>query len=773
MDPGHYVDPLFIQGDVHIRAAEGVGSVVIEAPPGFGSTGFGTVTLTDLVLSSRSNVNLLTQRSGRLLLERCALWAMSSPSVYCQRGAQAHLRDCEVHAGRLVFDGGGGEVARTRFADAINNAVAIVDGAQAEISHCKIEKSRFSAVMVSDAFATIKHTEVVRSGHAAIAALDHAQVSVAECELHDLDAAAVFLHQGSRGTIEDVSINNAETGILVQEQADPEVRRCTIIACRDSGINVHDRGRGAYEDCTITDSGNVGVFVHEKSAARFQRTTVRGGVTGVSVLNARAAFNELNASEMENLGLYATEGASVECTSLAVDRCGGGLLATGDLTRVRAVNVQINDVHQCGVLAQGSARVEISDVAILRPGTAGFDCSGESRTHVRDAEVDRAGLGGVGVAGSAHMIAQNLTLTNSERYGFFATEKTHVELVSCTFRGNNDRDLLIKSVECAGRIQDCAIDVEVHLENSLISRPGAEDPADGASSSRDQGGQMSSISEMPGRSADVAPIPGPLAELDRLIGLGPVKEQVKKQINMVRIATVRQKHGMAVAPVSRHLIFSGPPGTGKTTVARLYGRILTEIGALANGQVREVSRTDLVGGYLGHTAKKTREAFESASGGVLFIDEAYALARQFGANADFGQESIDELIKLMEDCREDVVVIAAGYPDEMKELLDSNPGLRSRFARIIDFPAYSPSELLDVIKLMAQQHNYGFSEDALIALFVHFSGSPRSGAEGNARHARTLFEQSIENQAMRLSDFSSPTEDQLYSLEAEDIPSDG
>ena len=241
-------------------------------------------------------------------------------------------------------------------------------------------------------------------------------------------------------------------------------------------------------------------------------------------------------------------------------------------------------------------------------------------------------------------------------------------------------------------------------------------------------------------------------------------------INLVRIARQREAAGLPAPPMSRHLVFSGPPGTGKTTVARLYGRLLAALGALATGEVIEAGRSDLVGQYLGATALKTKAVVESALGGVLFIDEAYTLSRTFGANSDLGLEAIDELVRLMENHRDDLVVIVAGYTTEMTTFLDINPGLRSRFSRTIEFPAYDADELAQIIQLHAQAHRYRWSDDALAAITQRFHRDQDTGALGNARDARTLFEEAIERQAARLADHPAPTVGQLTELTVADLP---
>jgi SpoVK/Ycf46/Vps4 family AAA+-type ATPase len=263
--------------------------------------------------------------------------------------------------------------------------------------------------------------------------------------------------------------------------------------------------------------------------------------------------------------------------------------------------------------------------------------------------------------------------------------------------------------------------------------------------------------------------PEGLAELDQLVGLEPVKQQVRAQINLVRNARQRAAVGLPAPPVGRHLVFSGPPGTGKTTVARLYGRVLAALGALATGEVIEVGRSDLVGQYVGATALKTRAVVESALGGVLFIDEAYTLTRSVGDSSDFGLEAVDELVRLMENHRDELVVIAAGYTDEMATFLDTNPGLRSRFSRTVEFPGYDADELAQIVRLHAERHRYLWSDDALEEITRQFHHAQDIGALGNARDARTLFEQAVERQAARLAGHPNPTADQLTELTVADL----
>lgn len=241
-----------------------------------------------------------------------------------------------------------------------------------------------------------------------------------------------------------------------------------------------------------------------------------------------------------------------------------------------------------------------------------------------------------------------------------------------------------------------------------------------------------------------------MRELDNLVGLESVKELVREVQAFVEIQQRRSKARLATDPLALHMIFKGNPGTGKTTVARIFGRMFEAMGVLSKGHLVECERADLVGEYIGHTAQKTREKIKSAMGGILFIDEAYSLAR--GGEKDFGKEAIDTLVKSMEDHKDELVLILAGYRKEMAYFLQTNPGLRSRFPIHIDFPDYSTDDLLRIALLMLEEREYRLTEAARRRLVAILEAKTATNDPhlGNARFVRNLIERAIRRQAVRL-----------------------
>ena len=259
-----------------------------------------------------------------------------------------------------------------------------------------------------------------------------------------------------------------------------------------------------------------------------------------------------------------------------------------------------------------------------------------------------------------------------------------------------------------------------------------------------------------------------VAELDSYIGLTEVKEEVKELINLAKVYALRRKNDLPVADMSLHMVFSGNPGTGKTMIARFMARVYHSLGILSKGHLVETDRAGLVGGYVGQTAIKTASVLESALGGVLFIDEAYTLTSK--SENDFGQEAVDTVLKYMEDHRDDIIVIVAGYTELMRRFVLSNPGLESRFNKYVDFADYTADEMLDIFKLNCKKSCYEITSGAESALKEAFEIAAKdAGRFGNGRGVRNLFEKVLASQANRLSEQKEITRDDLMKIVKKDI----
>ena len=313
------------------------------------------------------------------------------------------------------------------------------------------------------------------------------------------------------------------------------------------------------------------------------------------------------------------------------------------------------------------------------------------------------------------------------------------------------------------------------LRSTLLGAMKAGPPSPSAQQAAGGGGAVTAATAPTPPAPEILPPARPLAELlaelDALIGLTPVKAEIHRVADLLRVMQLRRERGLPTTAGSRHLVFTGNPGTGKTTVARLVAQIYRTLGVVERGHLVETDRSGLVVGFVGQTATKVRAVVESALGGVLLVDEAYALVR--GSEADFGREAIDTLVKMVEDHRDDLVVILAGYPGEMALLVAANPGLKSRFPTTIHFPDYTTQELVGIFASMCRAASYEPTPAALEVVRRRFDVDPREAGFGNARTARNTFEAALARHASRIVDLADagtvPTDEQLCALEPADL----
>jgi hypothetical protein len=759
---GEYVETLTINGSVQLAPERDDAQVSIIATGGTTITCTGAVSFDNLTLINYDGGVLRCDR-GTVAVSNCWLRGHGDNGrcIDLARGTGLTMRSCTCKHGVVAGNGATAEITDSLFEKARGNAVFVQEGATLTMTGCVMAEPALHGVRAIASTTTLTRCQVRGSGSAGMA-FEEAQLTVQDCGIDGSRKSGFLLTRRCEATLRRCTVARAEIGLTVDDVSTATVADLTVHDCQVSGIKIDRESRVELADCTVDRTGQIGLHLTTGVTVTGARLDVADAETGFAVLGGQATFEAVSVARVD-VAVQVTDGAAT-FTDLDVTEAEVGVRANGKFRAVGLAEATIAAPRRFGLELAGFVRLTGKDCAISGAGEIAAKVAEDSRLTLTDSVITQAGSHGVLVGERARLDGTNLTVRDGAATGIWGRDESHVWLTGTRITGNAHGNLRIEG-DCIRRVEpDCTIGT---LTGNALSRElaTASAAALAAGPTVPDGTNGTDGEEVGEPSRNDA-----LAELGRLIGLAPVKKQVRTQINMIRLAQQREAAGLPTPKLSRHLVFSGPPGTGKTTVARLYGQILASLGILANGRVHEVTRSNLVGQYLGHTAPKTREAFDQASGGVLFIDEAYSLSRQFGSGADFGQEAIDELVTLMENRRQEVVVIVAGYTDEMSKFLDANPGLRSRFSRTVEFPAYNPAELVEIAELIAAQNEYHLDEAVSGWLREHFDQLADTDRPANAREARKLFETMVENQAERLTSQDELDVTQLTRILPEDRP---
>ncbi|MEU9405931.1 right-handed parallel beta-helix repeat-containing protein [Streptomyces sp. NPDC048281] len=758
--PGRYEESLDLVRPVTLAAEGGAGTVRVHAPAG--STVVvqaEAVQLSGLVLSGADReAPVLDLRHGQSALDGCRIEGAAWTAVLAWNEGTLAARGCRVTnphgAGVVVTSHGANVLADTEITEAGSSAVVVAEHGRLDVRDCLLDRPRGNGVCVNgNAVATVEATRIAGSGKPAVAVEQEARAALLRVTVTGSTALDAYLTSRGETTLTDCAFSGSGgQSVHVAEGAAPHLRGCAVTGAARGGVQVTGGARPRLEDCELTGTP---VGLHVTGAG----STVRA--TGLVVRDATTAAVQVadsGTAELERLTVTGGAGA--------------------------------------GVRAQGGARVTLRDAEIAMtdggPGTTGLGLAGSASAFVagsvlrgcgavvgEDAELTAHETEFTGSPGDAVRVlaggsftAVGCRMTGARGRGVNAHANARTDLGNCAVQ-DNAGDRPAARAENRDRPAARAADRAGGGFGAGGGRGGGGGGRFGTDDEADTGGTPDGFGPSgPAADPDVSrSATGPLAELDALVGLESVKLEVTGLINLNKMTKRRTEMGLPMPPMSRHLVFAGPPGTGKTTVARLYGAVLAELGILGQGHIVEVARADLVAQIIGGTAIKTTEVFNRALGGVLFIDEAYTLTNQSrGTGPDFGQEAVETLMKLMEDHRDEIVVIAAGYSEHMDRFLASNPGMASRFARTIEFPNYSPEELVTIVRGLCAKHYYELSADALDALSRYFETVPKGPTFGNGRVARQVFESMIGAQASRLAAHPPGHDHELSLLTAADIP---
>nr|BFE30401.1 hypothetical protein GCM10010200_026520 [Actinomadura rugatobispora] len=668
---------------------------------------------------------------GQYRMEACKYWgtaiitAAQGPGTVVIDGAGEHdlqvegdvtlqgltLRNWHESGSALRVAGGTCRAERSEFISASNKTISAWNGAKLFMRGCTV---RDGGIVYSDSEGMVEDTEVVGPAQCGVALHGGSRVTLRRVRVRDAGEHGVWVNSGSAPLIEDCTVEDAKAGgILVQHRSSAAIRGGAVRRTGQNGVTVRDSSEAVVERLEVERSGLVGIATVGSSKLTATGAVVRGARDNGVAVDQRASgqFTDCEVVEALRYGLIVLGGGTGTFERGALTSCdNGAAVSTGGKLILRGTRVTGNGA---GVLADPDTELLLLDCALTGNDGPGLVTSQGSRVHVEGT--------------SSH--------------------------------DNASDDMLDIEIKGKGAPEPAPAAGPAAAE---APEPPAPAPAPPAPPERPVQEQAA-----PGGPDSVETI---LAELDSLVGLQEVKDEIGKLVKFLRVVERRRAAGLPAGPaIGRHLVLSGAPGTGKTTIARLYGRLLAALGAVPDGRFTEVSRADLVGKALGETTQKTTAVFRKARGGVLFIDEAYTLSRRFGSGTDFGQEAIDALVKLMEDHRDEVVVVFAGYAAEMREFLDANPGLRSRISRTIQFEDHGPAELAAIVRGLADQYGFRLDPAAEEAVQRHFQNVRRGEGFGNGREARRIFEAALEQQALRLADLDDPSAADLSLLLAEDL----
>ncbi|GAA3558673.1 hypothetical protein GCM10022222_47770 [Amycolatopsis ultiminotia] len=780
--PGRYEENLVVNQMVSLVAEQGAGTVEIVANTGsvlvanaeavqlsgFTLTGAddqlvtvdvvrGEAALDGCRVSGTSWATLLARLQGSLALRGCTVTSTAGAGVVLASPSQSTIEDTEVveaaSSGVVVAEVGSVVLRRCVVRDAAGNGICVNGEAVAVIEQCEIAGAQKPAMVVEQqGRATITGLTVRDSANVDLYVTSQGRVSVASSQFRSAPMQAAH----------------------VAASAAPLLRDCVFAGAGGNALQATGTAAPQFVDCTFEGSP-ITILVDGQARPRFERATVRGSSQTAMMVSAESAVRVggLRLSTESGAGIVLSGQSTLDLADAALDTGReSGLRVTED-SRLTVTDIRVTSSAEQAVSFASSASSSAKSV-LVRGG--GLHVAGTAETSLQDCEIAESSTDGITVAEGAVLTASRCRVRSARGNG--ATVAARASFTECEILSAGQDGFHVETTEPVS-IRDCVVNDAAGELVGGAEQADVQNLITDSARSSDEPLNAGPLGDFP--DAEPAPdqtvseaagevLEGPLGDLEALVGLAGVKKEVTGLINLIKMSQMRERMGLPMPPMSRHLVFAGPPGTGKTTVARLYGTVLAELGILSKGHMIEVARQDLVGQYIGSTAIKTTEVVEKAIGGVLFIDEAYTLASGTGGSGpDFGQEAIDALMKIMEDQRDSLVVIVAGYSEQMVQFLDSNPGLASRFTRTIEFPNYSVDELVTITTGLTRKHYYELTDDALTTLRDYFERVPKNSTFGNGRVARKLFEAMVNNQASRLALHPPSKDSELNRLTADDL----